>query len=44
MERTGNLREAIRYIKLYLETTQEGETPQKLRARKALTEWEKQIR
>jgi tetratricopeptide (TPR) repeat protein len=43
MERTGNLKEAIRYIKLYLETTQEGDTPQKLRAQKALTEWEKQI-
>jgi arylsulfatase A-like enzyme/Tfp pilus assembly protein PilF len=43
MERMGNLREAIRYIKLYLETTHEGDTPQKLRAQKALTEWEKQI-
>jgi len=43
LERTGNLREAVRFIKLYLETTPEGDTPQKLRARKALTEWEKQI-
>jgi len=43
LERTGNLREAIRYIKLYLETTQEGDTPQKLRAQQALAEWEKQI-
>jgi len=43
MERTGNLREAIRYIKLYLETTQEGDTPQKLQAQRAMTEWEKQI-
>ena len=40
MERTGNLVEAIRYIKLYLETTTEGDTPKKLRARQALVDWE----
>jgi len=40
----GDLEEAVRYIKLYLETTQEGDTPQRRRAQQALAEWQKRIK
>jgi arylsulfatase A-like enzyme/tetratricopeptide (TPR) repeat protein len=44
LERVGKLPEAIRYLKLYLEKTPEGETPRKKDARRALADWERRIR
>jgi len=44
LEGAGDLKEAIRYIKLYLETSQEGDTPQRRKAQYALTEWQKRIK
>lgn len=44
LERVGNLAEAVKYLKLYLEKTGEGETPRKVQARSALAEWEKRLR
>jgi tetratricopeptide (TPR) repeat protein len=44
LERVGKLTEAITYIKLYLEKTQEGETARKASAQKALAEWERRVR
>lgn len=41
--KVGDLKEAIRYLKLYLETTEEGDTARKRDAQKALSEWEKRI-
>ena len=40
--RMGKLAEAVTEMRLYLRTTQEGETPRKARAREALAEWERQ--
>jgi arylsulfatase A-like enzyme/predicted Zn-dependent protease len=42
--RVGKLADAITYLKLYLENTKEGDTPRKLSAQKALTEWEKRVK
>ena len=44
LERVGDLPEAIRYVKLYLASTKEGDTPRKLNAQKALSVWERKIR
>jgi len=44
LERVGDLKEAIRYLKLYLETTLEGDTPRKQNAQRALSQWERRIR
>ncbi len=44
LERTGKLGDAITYLKLFLETTKEGESPRVVRARKALAEWEDRIK
>jgi tetratricopeptide (TPR) repeat protein len=44
LERTGKLTDAIAYMKLFLETTKEGESPRVVRARKALAEWESRIK
>ena len=41
LEQSGKLTEAVRYLRLYLEKTTEGETPRKANARKALVEWER---
>jgi len=41
LERAGNLKEAIHYLKLYLSTTLEGDTSRKMNAQKALAQWEK---
>ncbi len=44
LERGGDLREAVRYLRLYLETTQEGNTPRKREAQKALGDWERRLK
>jgi tetratricopeptide (TPR) repeat protein len=41
LEQAGKLTEAVRYLRLYLEKTTEGETSRKANARKALVEWER---
>jgi tetratricopeptide (TPR) repeat protein len=43
LEKSGQLRKAVRYLKLYLETTREGETQRKIQARQALAQWERRI-
>jgi arylsulfatase A-like enzyme/Flp pilus assembly protein TadD len=44
LERVGKLPEAVKYLRLYLEKTPEGETPRKAEAREALAAWEKRLR
>jgi len=44
LERVGKLPEAVKYLRLYLEKTPEGETPRKAEARAALAAWEKRLR
>ena len=44
LERMGRLEDAISNLKLFLETTKEGETPRTRKARAALAEWERRIR
>ncbi len=44
LEKSGDLKEAIHYLRLYLETTREGNTSRKEQARKALTQWEARLR
>jgi len=44
LEKTGELKKAIEYLRLYLETTREGETLRKKRAKKALQEWEARLK
>lgn len=44
LERVGNLKEAVHYLKLYLENTTEGNTPRKIDAQKALAQWERKLR
>lgn len=44
LEKNGNLKEAIRYLKLYLETTREGDAETKANALKALAQWEARLR
>jgi len=44
LERVDKLPEAVKYLKLYLEKTPEGETEQKAQARRALADWERRIR
>lgn len=39
----GKYADAVRYLRLYLEKTKEGETPRKATARKALAEWERRV-
>jgi len=41
LEQSGKLTEAVRYLRLYLDKTTEGETPRKANARKALVDWER---
>jgi len=43
LEKTGDLREAVYYLKRYLETTPEKETPRRLAAQKTLGVWESRI-
>ncbi len=44
LEQAGNLAEAVRYLKLYIEKTTEGETLRKANARKALAEWQRRLK
>ena len=44
LEQSGKLAEAVRYLRLYLEKTPEGETPRKANARKALADWERRAK
>jgi len=44
LERGGDLREAVRYLRLYLQTTQEGNTPRKREAESALSDWESRLK
>ncbi len=44
LEKTGYLKEAIYYLKLYLEKTPEDDTTRKIRAKKALVQWEARLR
>ncbi len=44
LEQSGKLAEAVRYLKLYLEKTTEGETPRKANARKALADWQRRLK
>ncbi len=43
LEKTGDLREAVYYLKRYLETTPEKETPRRLAAQKTLGVWESRL-
>ena len=44
LEQSGKLAEAVRYLKLYIEKTTEGETPRKANARKALADWQRRLK
>ena len=44
LEQVGRLEEAVRYLKLYLETTAEGNTQRKQDAEKALVQWERRLK
>lgn len=44
LERSGQLKEAVHYLKLYLETTREGNTEEKERAKRVLALWEARLR
>jgi arylsulfatase A-like enzyme/Flp pilus assembly protein TadD len=44
LEQAGKLADAVRYLKLYLEKTPEGETPRKANARKALADWQRRLK
>lgn len=43
LERSGELSEAVRYMKMYLDTTREGETQRKAQARQVLIQWERRL-
>ncbi len=43
LEKSGQLREAVRFMKLYLETTREGKTQRNSKARQVLAQWERRI-
>jgi len=44
LEKNGELKEAVRYLKLYLETTREGDSEMKAEAQRALAQWEARLR
>ena len=44
LEQSGKLAEAVRYLRLYIEKTTEGETPRKANARKALADWQRRLK
>jgi arylsulfatase A-like enzyme/Tfp pilus assembly protein PilF len=44
LERTGKLKDAITYLKLFLDTAKEGDTPRIIKARNALAEWERRLK
>jgi arylsulfatase A-like enzyme/Tfp pilus assembly protein PilF len=43
LEKTGDLREAVYYLKRYLETTPEKDTPRRLAAQRTLDDWESRL-
>ncbi len=43
LEKTGNIKEAAHYMKEYLRTTPEGDTPRKRNAQQKLALWEKRL-
>jgi tetratricopeptide (TPR) repeat protein len=43
LERSGELSEAVRYMRMYLDTTREGETQRKSQARQVLAQWERRL-
>jgi len=44
LEKAGNLKEAIHYLRLYLENTTEDNTQRKINAQKAITQWERKLK
>jgi len=44
LEKSGQLKEAVYYLKLYLETTREGNTPRRRKAEQALAQWEARLK
>ena len=44
LEKMGDLKEAVRSLKLYLERTEETDTPRSDRARKTLIQWQKRLK
>jgi tetratricopeptide (TPR) repeat protein len=43
LKKSGDLEEAIHYLRLYLETTPERDTPRKVQAQKILAAWESSL-
>ncbi|MBN1224387.1 MAG: tetratricopeptide repeat protein, partial [Candidatus Aminicenantes bacterium] len=43
LEKSGHLKEAVHYLRLFLETTREGNTEEKERAKRVLARWEAQL-
>jgi arylsulfatase A-like enzyme/Tfp pilus assembly protein PilF len=43
LERSGQLKDAVHYLRLYLETTREGNTEEKERAKRVLAQWEARL-
>jgi tetratricopeptide (TPR) repeat protein len=41
--RIGDLQDAVRYMRMYLDTTREGETQRKSQARQVLIQWERRL-
>jgi len=44
LEGTGNLKEAIHYLKLYLANTPEGDTARKIKVQQTLAQWERKLK
>jgi len=44
LEKAGKIKEAVYYLKLYLENTTEGSTPRKNNAQKALAQWQRKLK
>jgi tetratricopeptide (TPR) repeat protein len=44
LERTGKLKDAVTYLKLFLDNTKEGDTPRIIKARTVLAEWERRLK
>ncbi len=44
LERTGKLKDAVTYLRLFLENTKEVNTPRITKAREALVDWEKRLK
>ena len=44
LERTGKLKDAVTYLKLFLDNAKEGDTPRIIKARTVLAEWERRLK